>query len=85
MHYPYISLKLLLYPVVPEMDGQYHTKLEIWTRFINWFCMSMAYRPQQFAQSELIMVFHIHFKLRIWDHEDRGKSCFQNFGVYPPN
>jgi hypothetical protein len=45
MHYPYISLKLLLYPVVPEMDGHYRAKLEIGTQFANWFFMSMTYRP----------------------------------------
>jgi hypothetical protein len=42
MCYQYISLKLLLYPVVPEMDGHYHDKLEIGTQFVNWFSMFMT-------------------------------------------
>jgi hypothetical protein len=66
------------------MDGHYHAKLEIGTKFVNWFFMFRTHRPQQFAQSELIMVFHIQFKLHIWDH-DRGGSFFQNNGTYPPN
>lgn len=77
--------KIITHPVVPEMDGHNHAKLEIRTQLVNWFFMSMTYRPQQFAQSELIMVFHIHFKLCIRDNEDRESSCFQNFGIYPPN
>lgn len=43
MHYQYISLKPLLYPVAPEMYGHYHVKLEIGTQFINWLSMFTTY------------------------------------------
>ena len=46
MHYLYISLKLFLYPVDPEIDGHNRAKIEIGIQFVDWFLMSMTYKPQ---------------------------------------